>query len=340
LVAATDRALSLPTERVPIAIREASAAARFAYEEFMLGSISNPNTRIRYEHAIRHFFKWCDERSLAINRITPGDVGQYFSEHTGSAGTKNVALAAIRRLFDVLVIRHAIILNPATSVRGERHSAVEGKTPEMRPEQTRALLASIDTSTLVGLRDYTIIATLAYTAARVTAVAKLKRGSVRDDGGEWSLTFKEKGGKHRIIPVRSDLKDYLSRYLTAAALWDAHKATPLFRATVRREKRLTDQGLSGLAICRMFKRRLKATRRGKDSGLPDYLSPHSIRGGSATDLLLQGVPLEDVQYLLGHADPRTTRFYDHRAKRVTRNIVERISSVTPDAVTDDDSPRP
>jgi len=41
--------------------------------------------------------------------------------------------------------------------------------------------------------------------------------------------------------------------------------------------------------------------------------------------LTQGVPLEDVQYLAGHADPRTTRFYDRRQKQVTRNIVERIS---------------
>jgi site-specific recombinase XerD len=44
-----------------------------------------------------------------------------------------------------------------------------------------------------------------------------------------------------------------------------------------------------------------------------------------TDLLTQGVALEDVQYLAGHADPRTTRLYDRRQKRVTRNIVERIS---------------
>jgi integrase/recombinase XerD len=42
-------------------------------------------------------------------------------------------------------------------------------------------------------------------------------------------------------------------------------------------------------------------------------------------LLTQGVPLEDVQYLAGHADPRTTRLYDRRQKQVTRNIVERIS---------------
>jgi integrase/recombinase XerD len=41
--------------------------------------------------------------------------------------------------------------------------------------------------------------------------------------------------------------------------------------------------------------------------------------------LTQGISLEEVQYLAGHADPRTTRLYDRRQKRVTRNLVERIS---------------
>jgi integrase/recombinase XerD len=44
-----------------------------------------------------------------------------------------------------------------------------------------------------------------------------------------------------------------------------------------------------------------------------------------TNLLEQGVPLEEVQQLAGHADPRTTRLYDRRQKKITRNIVERIS---------------
>lgn len=54
-------------------------------------------------------------------------------------------------------------------------------------------------------------------------------------------------------------------------------------------------------------------------------SPHSFRVMAITDLLTQGVPLEQVQHLAGHAGPRTTGLYDRRQKRVTRNIVERIS---------------
>ena len=66
-------------------------------------------------------------------------------------------------------------------------------------------------------------------------------------------------------------------------------------------------------------------RRMRDVGLPPELSGHSLRVAGITDLLSQGVPMEDVQYLAGHADPRTTRLYDRRRRRVTQNIVERIS---------------
>src|SRR5262249_26282220 len=54
------------------------------------------------------------------------------------------------------------------------------------------------------------------------------------------------------------------------------------------------------------------------------VSPHSFRVTAITSLLEQGVPMEDVQYLAGHAEPRTTTLYDPRKKKVTRNIVERI----------------
>jgi len=55
------------------------------------------------------------------------------------------------------------------------------------------------------------------------------------------------------------------------------------------------------------------------------LTCHTFRATTITGPLNQGVPLEDVHCLAGHADPRTTRLYDRRKKQVTRNIVERIS---------------
>jgi len=97
------------------------------------------------------------------------------------------------------------------------------------------------------------------------------------------------------------------------------KSTPLFRTTLKRTGILTANGMTAGDIARMMKRKLRL------AGLPNTYSPHSFRVTTITDLLSQGTPLEDVQNLAGHADPRTTRLYDRRKRKLTRNIVERIS---------------
>jgi integrase/recombinase XerD len=62
-------------------------------------------------------------------------------------------MAAIRMLFDWLVSGAILDTNPATSVRGPKHVIKHGKTPVLTTDQARMLIESIDTSTLVGLRD-------------------------------------------------------------------------------------------------------------------------------------------------------------------------------------------
>jgi site-specific recombinase XerD len=301
----------------PAIVVAAGAGAEFAWDEFFKGQLANAHTRKNYAHAVRHFLNWCDhrDRQIPLVRITPGHVGDYLAGLELATPTKKLRLAALRKFFDLLVVRHAVVLNPAASVRAERYSTVEGKTPEIGTAQARDLLKSIDTSNLVGLRDRAIIAVLIYTAARVGAVAKLTLKSLRHDGTQYALRFSEKGGKAREIPVRHDLQEILLGYIEAAGITEG----PLFRTAVRRTMQLRSKTMSAIDICRMIKRRLKA------AGLPEQFSPHSFRVATVTDLLEQNVPLEDVQHLAGHADPRTTRLYDRRRRKVTRNIVERIS---------------
>ena len=119
--------------------------------------------------------------------------------------------------------------------------------------------------------------------------------------------------------MRHDLELFILQYVEGAALRLAPKDCPLFRTTVRRTKELIDRPMTGVDICRMVKRRLR------DASLPARLSPHSFRVATIIDLLEQGAELGEVQHLAGHADPRTTRLYDRRSKKVTRNLVERIS---------------
>lgn len=306
----------------PVIITQAGGNARYAYAEFFGDQIASDYTRRAYRHAVHRFLLWCEAEGLELARIPPGGVGHYIRNLTtceanpASKPTKKLHLAAIRKFFDTLVQRHAIVLNPASTVRGPVIRTVTGKTPATDPSQARALLHSINTSDVIGFRDRAILATLMYTACRAGAVSKLRLRDFYSDGRQYYLRFDEKGGAVRQIPCRHDLQGYIEEYIAAAP---CGPDAPLFRAALGRTPHLSERPLQAKDIHRMVKRRLEA------AGLPTVLTCHSFRATTATDLLEQGVPLEDVQELLGHADPRTTRLYDRRNRTVTRNVVERIS---------------
>jgi site-specific recombinase XerD len=63
-------------------------------------------------------------------------------------------------------------MNPAREVKTERFSRTEGKTPAFVEGEVRKLLGAVDTSTHTGLRDRALLATLAYTFARIGSVVK------------------------------------------------------------------------------------------------------------------------------------------------------------------------
>lgn len=306
-------------EGIPALVARAGGGARFAWDELFAAELRNPHTRRAYRHAVRQFLEWCEAHALELRQITPGLVGTYYDRLPVSIPTKKQHLAALRCFFDRLVLRHAVALNPAASVRGERYRLAEGKTPEITVEQERLLLGSIRVEDVAGQRDRAIVAILIYTAARIGAVAKLRIGGFTHDGSQWVLDFFEKGGKARIIPVRDDLSRFLSSYMEIAGLRAAPRDQPLFRRLDRVSGAVKPQAMTADDMGRMLKRRMAVL------GFPTELCPHSFRVATITDLLSQGVPLEEVQHLVGHADPRTTRLYDRRPKRVMRSVVDRIS---------------
>ncbi len=193
-----DGLAELPAAReIPVIVADAGNAARFAWEEFFYAKIRSAHTRRAYHRAVRGFLAWCEKKGIPLTGISPADVGTHLDELELAPSSKKQVLAGLRHFFDGLVTRHAIILNPASSVRAERYQVVEGKTPEITVKQARKLLQSIDTTDIIGLRDKSIIAILIYTAARVGAVSKLKRKDLYDTGEQHCLRFHDKGGKSR-----------------------------------------------------------------------------------------------------------------------------------------------
>jgi hypothetical protein len=141
-------------EQLPALVVMAGGPAAQAWSDFFDGKVRNDHTRRAYERAVRQFLQWCErEDGLELPRIRAGDVGRYLSQLSGGPAKKKGTLAALRRYFRVLVERHICLINPAAEAETVRYETVEGKTPEITDAQFRALLAVIDPSPLVGLRD-------------------------------------------------------------------------------------------------------------------------------------------------------------------------------------------
>ncbi len=316
-----------PDELPALVLRSGSAAAQ-AWTDFFDGKVRNNHTRRAYARAVRQFLQWSDAEGLELPRIMAGDVGRYLSQLSGGAAKKKGTLAAFRRYFRILVERHICLINPASEAETERYEIVEGKTPEITDKQFRALLAAIDTGTIVGLRDQLIIKTLAYMGARVGAVAGLECQHYYEARDQWMLHFDEKRGKSREIPVAHDLKVLFDEYLEQTGLEQERRTRNpntgefepiyLFRTALRRSRQLTKSPMTGNDIYRMMRRH--AAR----AGLGAKFSPHSFRVAIATDLHDQGVPTDEIQTLLGHSDVRTTNLYKRNRRGVTRNLVKRI----------------
>lgn len=315
-------------EVLPALVTRAGGPAVQAWADCFEGKIPNKHTRRNYKRYVRHFLDWCEVEELELARIMAGDVGRYLEGLTGGPNKKKIALSALRKFFRLLVQRHICLINPAAEAETDRYNVVEGKTTEITDAQFRELLATIDPTTIVGLRDLVIIKTLAYTGARVGAVAGLERPHYYEAPGTWMLHFDDKGGKSREIPVAHDLQVLYEEYLEKTGIkQERRRRDPktgewesiyLFRTAAGRTGQLTKTPMTGNDIYKMMRRR--AARAGIGTGI----SPHSFRVAIATDLHEQGVPTDEIQMLLGHSDVRTTNLYKRNRRGVTRNLVERI----------------
>ena len=141
---------------IPVQVAAAGEEAAIRFIEFFTANIRNPNTRAAYARAVSDFFRWCEGRGLnRLSAVRPVHVAGYVEEigKTRAAPSVKQHLAAVRMLYDWLVVGQVVRSNPASVVRGPKHVVKHGKTPILSPEEARELFDGIPTDTLIGLRD-------------------------------------------------------------------------------------------------------------------------------------------------------------------------------------------
>jgi integrase/recombinase XerC len=305
---------------LPALVAASGGNAGIRFLEFFAAQISNPHTRRAYSRAVGEFLAWCESVGVtSLAAVRPLHVAAWI-EMQGreiSAPSVKQQLAAIRHLFDWLVIGHIVDVNPAASVRGPRHVVRVGKTPVLDPAEARRLFKAIDTSTAAGLRDRALIALMVYSFARIGAALAMKVEDVFTQNGRFWVRLHEKGGKDHAMPCHHTLEQALKAYIDGSNLSADPKAL-LFRTIGRGTRALTRTSLPQANAHAMIRRRAAA------AGIETKVGNHSFRATGITAYLKNGGTLEKAAYMANHASTRTTQLYDRRRDETSLDDVERI----------------
>jgi integrase/recombinase XerD len=189
------------------------------------------------------------------------------------------------------------------------------RQPRLLPETLTVAEVEALLEAAPDLRARALLELLYAAGLRVSEALGLDREDLSTDGG--FVRVIGKGDKERLVPVGDIALDWLARWIDEgrpALLALAHVAPPrggpLFLG--ERGGRLARQ--QAFAIVKAAARR---------AGLPDAISPHTLRHSFATHLLEGGADLRIVQELLGHASISTTQLYTHVTGERVREIYSR-----------------
>jgi integrase/recombinase XerD len=294
--------------------------ARTRMRDFFTSHIRNPNTRRAYMEAVRQFSSFCAEIGITdLAQVEPVHVATFVETQLKlhSKPTVKQRLAALRMLFDWMVVGQVIPVNPAHAVRGPKHTQRRGKTPVLNVEEARALIDAIDTTSLPGLRDRALIGLMVYTFARVGAAVSMKVEDFYVQGRRGWVRLHEKGGKEHEMPTHHNLDRYLEEYIAAAGIADDRKG-PLFRTSKGHGVELADRAMLQSDVWRMIRRRALL------AGIKTEIGCHTFRATGITAYLKNGGKLEVAQQMAAHESSRTTGLYDRRNDEVSLDEVERI----------------
>ncbi len=281
------------------------------------------HTRDAYRRDVSSWLRWCEERGLNPMHATFIQVNTYARElestldpRTGRVLTPATVarkMSGVSSWYGFLVKVNAIPANPVGGADRPPVSRDHSATVGLSPVEVDALLAAAEADTgPAGVRNHAVIAVLADLGLRVGEVVGLDVADLGYERGHRSIRFTGKGGAKRrraLTPASTAaVETYLLQRSMNAGVAVEDLAGPLFVTT-------TGARLDRHAVFRLVRRLAER------AGIPAWaqLSPHSLRHAFATTARGEGVPLEDVQDAMGHADPRTTRRYDRDRHNLDRD---------------------
>ena len=263
------------------------------------------NSALTYEECAKIFLNWLVREEVKLAAVSPQVLLGYLvwrrTEQKCDELTIAKDISGLRALGSYLVRQKMWPENHAMMLDRPKASRVLPKV--LSVEQVDALLDSIDTTELLGVRDRALFELIYSCGLRISEACTLKVENLHLR--ERILIVRGKGDKERMVPFGESARTRLVTYLE-----EARPALVGVRVVPEVFVNYKGEPISRKGVWKKFKE--LEVRAGV------FAKVHTLRHSFATHLLAGGMDLRSVQELLGHSDLATTTIYTHVDDRQLR----------------------
>lgn len=266
----------------------------------------SPATITIYHREMRQFFIYLKEAGIAdLKRVTRNTLNAYLTgimerKNRGDYGLSTVSnkVLAAKRFFEYLEDLNYILINPAEHIKEPKGRGTRLPRTILTESEARKVLDQPNLSTMIGIRDRTILEVFYSTGIRLDEMAHLTIFDCDLQGGLLRVN-KGKGAKDRVVPLGRHAIRFLKEYIT--------KVRPHHTRNNKGHRILfvnqTGEPLPAHSIGK------KVSYYAQQAGINKNVSPHILRHTFATQLVKNGAEITAVQKMLGHKDLSTTQIY-------------------------------
>jgi len=272
----------------------------------------SPDTVESYRDSLTLFRKFLTEdKHVSIAKFAFSDCTKdctfdfrdYLKRNGNKPSTINVRLAALRAYLNYASDKDISIQSVALAVSQVPPCKNTKEEKQILSESALEAILSVPPKTKMGLRDRTIMVLLYDSAIRLSELLAVKLCDIKIDGNISSILIHGKGSKERRVQLTEESVGHLTDYLRVFHS-DSPSDAYLFSTTIKDK---TDKMSSG-NVQRIVTHYADIVRK-DNPDIPQAVHPHMFRRTRATNLYQDGVALELISAILGHANLETTKIY-------------------------------
>jgi len=249
------------------------------------------------------------------NRFTAADLQAFALNRAGRHGRSaaNIVAKALRMFLRYLIATGQCSSYLLSAIPTFAHWRLSSMPRYLPATDVERIIEACDSSTLLGARDRAILLLLARLALRAGDIVVLQLTDINWDKA--SLRFVGKGRRETRLPLTQEVGDAILTYLQLRGTRPGVDA--LFLPT----RAPMDRPLSSVAVSALVARAIK-----RAGIVAPSKGAHLLRHSAATEMLRQGLSLEDIGAVLRHRSVDTTAHY----AKVDLNLLREITQPWPE----------